>query len=226
MKKARKQFVVLICGYGVPNNILKDINYNLYLTVCVNKLFSTHRYDSGYIILSGGKTDCFKPYRRTEAGEMKKWIKKKIIQIEKATKEKLSWKIILDKKALTTVENLLFLKQFINKTTKIKPIIFFEYSRTDKIRKLVKTIFQDKTELYPIDFDGSSIRYCGLYSNDLNKQIIALELLAAKDKKALMTLQHFAQKKLSIMRQYSSKQAHKKLPEILEALHKEYSIKK
>ncbi len=61
--------VYLVFGYGVPKNIIKDENYNFYLKMVFNQIYNLevkYKSDSPLIICSGGKTDCFKPYKRND----------------------------------------------------------------------------------------------------------------------------------------------------------------
>jgi len=71
--------IFLVFGYGIPKNILKDENYNFYLKIVFNRIYditSKSKSKKTLIICSGGKTDMFKPYKRTEADEMIRLLKK------------------------------------------------------------------------------------------------------------------------------------------------------
>ena len=71
--------IFLILGYGIPKNISKDGNYNFYLKIVFNRIFEITIKKcliEPLVILSGGKTDCFSPYARTEAEEMTKLFNK------------------------------------------------------------------------------------------------------------------------------------------------------
>lgn len=216
-----KIFSALICGYGVPKNILEDKNYHAYLIACFNCLFDHHQNDRGVIVLNGGPTDCYKPYRRTEAGEIAKWLQKKKIAVEKLTGKKLPWKIISKPKSLSSVENLLNFKPLAQGTK----IIFCEQIRSPRIKKLANKIFGRQTKIIPIDFDASARRYSPLRTKQSEQDFLRMELRAVNDPNALKTIRNFMKKKLTIMRRYSAKEAHRRLPEILEQLHQELKVK-
>jgi len=67
--------VFIVMGYGVPQDIMADGNYAVYLRNVFNHIYdeASRRKVEPIIIFSGGKTDLFKPYKRTEAGEMIKF---------------------------------------------------------------------------------------------------------------------------------------------------------
>lgn len=211
-------FSALICGYGVPKNIFTDKNYHAYLTTCFNKLFDLYQNYSGTIVVNGGLTDCYKPYKRTEAGEMAKWLRYKKLEVEKLTNQSLAWQIISRPKALSSVEDLLSFKPL----AKDKKIIFCEKIRLPRIKKLAKKIFGKTVKIIPIDFDGSSRRYTPVRTKQSEQDFLCLELAAINNPKALLKLRNFMKKKLKIMRQYSAEEAHRRLPKILEQLHQEF----
>ena len=96
----RAAFAALIPGYGVPRDLFKDVNYRAYLSLCFNALFEKYQDARGTIVLSGGATDCFRPYRRTEAHEMRRWFQHQKALTEKIIKKELRWKLVEDRKAL------------------------------------------------------------------------------------------------------------------------------
>lgn len=217
-----KKFSALICGYGVPKNIFDDKNYHAYLTACFNNLFDLRRGDRGIIVVNGGPTDCYKPYRRTEAGEMTKWLQKKKTEVEKMTGKKLPWKIISKPKSLSSVENLLNFRP-LAKGTKI---ILCEHVRAPRIRKLAGKIFSRGVKIVPIDFDASARRYTPIRTRASEQDFLRMELAAISDPKALLKIRAFMKKKLAIMRKYSAEEAHRRLPEILERLHRGFKKRK
>jgi len=125
----------IVNGYGVPKNIFKDDNYHFYLNMVFNRVWDVvHnspqipsqplrgeakqnpplkvRGGEGGVMLifSGGPTDCFPPYKRTEAGEMKRYFLT-LMRRDKVRDVTKHWKIVLQQKALTTVENLVYGKE-------------------------------------------------------------------------------------------------------------------
>lgn len=157
--------IFLVFGYGVPKNILKDEAYNFYFKMIFNKIYDLVIRDNinrPFIIFSGGKTDCFKPYKRNEADEMIKFFRtlSKRPFLRKVTK---AWFLIPEKKSLSTLENFLNCKKIISKR-KIKQAnlyIFCEQTREKRIKILAKKIFNKNYHclIIPIDFDTSPNRY-------------------------------------------------------------------
>lgn len=159
-------YIFLIPGYGIPKNILKDENYNIYLKTVFNKIYNLtvkHKISRPIIILNGGHTDCHKPYRRTEAGEMHKFLKNFIKSpvLQQITKD---WVWLCEKKSISTLENLLYSQEIFSKKkmeVKTDLYIFCEQTKERVIKALVKKVFAKryKTQVIPIDFDVSDNRY-------------------------------------------------------------------
>lgn len=158
--------IFLIFGYGVPKNILKDENYNLYLKMAFNKIYNISFISkiNPIIICSGGKTDCYKPCKRTEADEIIKLFKN-IVKKPFLTKITQNWLFIAEKKSLSTLENLLNCQEILkNKSIKqnnANIYIFCEQTREKRIKTLAKKVLGKNYNLkiIPIDFDISSNRY-------------------------------------------------------------------
>jgi uncharacterized phage-like protein YoqJ len=171
------QEFVLINGYGVPKDIFKDDSYRTYLNHLFNVVYESSVREGlePVIIFSGGKTDMFKPYQRTEAGEMAKYFKAlaKRPFVAKVTK---TWKYELESRALSSLENMLFARELLKKKyPRIKSgTIAFEQTRAQRIQAVAKEIFNKSDELtfLPIEFDISVNRY-------------DLELVDKKEKYAL-----------------------------------------
>jgi len=151
--------IFLVFGYGVPKNILKDENYNFYLKIVFNRIYSF----VVIIITCGGKTDMLKPYKRTEADEMIKLFSAFINErpfLKPITK---NWLFVSENKSLSTLENLLNSNKIIQKR-KIKKANFFifcEETREKRIKVLAKKILDKNYNflVVPIDFDVSANRY-------------------------------------------------------------------
>jgi hypothetical protein len=156
--------IFIIAGYGIPKDILKDEHYNFYLKTVFNRIYDIAgkaKDRQAIIICCGGKTDMFKPYRRTEAGEMIKLFKKLCNRsfLKNVTK---GWQLIPENKSISTLENLLYSKKKIKKKRleQANAYIFCEYTRASRIRLLVKNIFgKQGAKVLPIDFDISLNRY-------------------------------------------------------------------
>lgn len=158
------QEAFLINGYGIPKDILKDEAYKSYLNVAFNAIYdrAVREGITPVVIFSGGKTDMFKPYKRTEAGEMARYFKElaKRPFVKAVTK---GWKYELEGRALSSLENMLFGKEILSKKyPQIKEAtIVFEQSRAERIHATAKKIFAqlDSLTFLPVDFDISVTRY-------------------------------------------------------------------
>ncbi|MBU1778094.1 hypothetical protein KJ992_00305 [Patescibacteria group bacterium] len=157
--------IFLIFGYGIPKNILKDENYNFYLKMVFNRIYDIivkTKVRKPLVICSGGKTDIFKPYNRTEAEEIIKFLKKLRNKpfLKLLTK---NWLFIAEKKSLSTLENFLNCRKIIKKRNikKANFFIFCEQTRKNRIKILAKKML-DKNynfQVISIDFDVSKNRY-------------------------------------------------------------------
>lgn len=159
--------IFIILGYGVPKNIFKDQNYFNYLSRCFNYIYQkTVDYPDKKQILffTGGNTDCFKPYKRKEAFEIKKRFFDFTKNNNKLKRLSKKWQVILESKALSTIENIWFARQNLNGHLKGSEIfIFTEFTRKDKVNKMAKLCFKDKQikkiQIIAVDFDVSANRY-------------------------------------------------------------------
>lgn len=192
----------LIMGYGVPKNILNDQHYDRYLSNVFNKIYELASNDGEVrIVFCGGPTDCFKPYKRTEAQEMIKLIKKFVTGSGLVVARK--WKLVLVNRALSTLENLLGAQAVLKKSGLNSPSIhiFCEYTRSNRVGQLARQIFgTNKIKLMPIDFDTSSLRYQRNGINQFEKKMLQLELSAIKDEKIRKQLHKLYEEKLTFLR--------------------------
>jgi|GEM_PF-447178 hypothetical protein len=157
--------IFIILGYGIPEDIFQDAEYRSYLNLAFNDIFEysrEHEDASVRIIFCGGKTDMIPPYKRSEAGEMKRYFdflrKRKFVAAH--TKR---WTLLADTASLSTMENLLNAKKIIaSKHIEGASLgIFCEHTRKGRIRKLADKIFgkDAKIEIVPVDFSISENRY-------------------------------------------------------------------
>jgi hypothetical protein len=197
-----QRFSALVCGYGIPEDIMTDKNYFSYLTQVFNFLFDRFADTEGSVFLSGGPTDCFPPFKRTEARETKRWLVEKIKSAEKEIGQKIPWKIILDNKALSTLENLVNFKPF----AKGRVIIFAEKTRTDRIKKLAKIIFKNQAKCVFFDFDGSFARYHKEAIRIREKNALIVHLAAVRDRGKIKDIRQAVQRKLSLMRKHGAEE--------------------
>lgn len=153
----------LILGYGIPKKIQKDDNYKNYIFQVFNKIYDLALGEKARIIFAGGKTDCFPPYKRTEAKEMFglfKSLTRKVASFARA------WEYTLEQKSISGIENLIYTKDILKKS-KIR-YVFCEWTRRKRIKIWSKKILGKNTQVIPIDFDVSSNRY--LNKDFLNKK--------------------------------------------------------
>ena len=177
----------LIFGYGVPQNIFKDENYNFYLKLVFNKIYNLtlKNSDRPVIIPCGGKTDLLKPYRRTEAKEMVRWFKILIRQRKNLKTITSHWQFTPESHSISTLENLLYSHQIIKRFNLKGPkiFIFCEQTRARRIKILAKKIFKNcRLQILPIDFDVSANRYLPVeYLKEKEKTEIKHSLWALKN---------------------------------------------
>lgn len=219
----KKTFVALIPGYGIPKDILKDKNYQTYLTICFNTLFDAYHNQEGDIVFSGGATDCHPPYKRSEGGEMKHWFEKQIIPAEKNLGRRLKWKLKVEKKSLTTIENVLFFKPFVKDIKNI--LVFVDKTRTGRMKKFVKAVLGKNVKVIPVDFDASGNRYNVDFIKWREPEDLKVGLAALEDPEIMKLRRDFAKKKLAVIRKHGYEKGNKKLPDIIKQLYNEYQRK-
>ena len=151
--------VFLILGYGVPEDIFKDGNYARYLKAALdNFLKKENDRRNGLIVFSGGMTDMFEPYERSESREMKRYFE----SLLKGTAVTQNWKILNEEASLSTLENLIFTKDLLEREEVLCETltIFFEITREKRVRTLAKKVFPEANITFiAIDFDQTSNRY-------------------------------------------------------------------
>lgn len=218
-----RTFTALIPGYGVPKNILTDRNYGAYLSVCFNTLFDKYRDAAGTVFVSGGHTDCFPPYKRTEAREMRRWFLRQKSTAERAYGRPLRWRIVMDYHALTTIENMLNFSKIVRPHTDI--VVFIDKTRAARMRRFAKAALKRQARIVPVDFDTSLNRYQIEAIADRERVDLKFSLMALKDPKVMKLRRDFAKEKLKIMRKLGPKKGHEQLARILTELKKKYMKK-
>ncbi len=195
----------LVLGYGIPKDIFKDENYKTYLKLVFNNIYDIvikRKINNPLIVFSGGKTDIYKPFKRDEAEEMVKYFKTlaKRSFVKQKTK---NWRFIKEAKALSTLENLLFTAEFLQKK-KIVPnniYIFCEKTREKKVGLLAKKIFKQTFTLIPIDFDHSPNRYLDdKFIKDKEDQDMKFALWALENKTNFKKYHKIFQERLAYFR--------------------------
>ena len=157
--------IFLICGYGIPQDIMKDFEYRVYMNLAFNKIYDHAVRDQSQsivIIFSGGNTDSFPPYKRNEASEMIKLFKSLMWRsfVKDLTN---NWQLVAEKRALSTLENLLFAKEIIavRKVKDYKLHIICSLLREGVIERLGQEVFGKSInwQANPLDFHNSPKRY-------------------------------------------------------------------
>ncbi len=151
----------LILGYGIPKKMESDDNYRRYLGVVFNAIFDQTQNStvSSVIMFCGGMTDMVRPYKRSEAAEMMGFFKT-FADRDACRKTTKSWNYLLEKKSLSTLENLVYAKQILDakKIDASTLTIFCEETRCKRVKRLAKKIF-GKANVVSVDFDVSVNRY-------------------------------------------------------------------
>ncbi|MBI5404773.1 MAG: YdcF family protein [Candidatus Kerfeldbacteria bacterium] len=201
----------IILGYGIPKNILKDDNYARYLPLVFNTIFETHRKEKSgrtHVILCGGPTDMYRPYRRTEAAEMKRLFLKHLKQLRSQDRRQLS--LHIERRSLSTLENLVFAKELmVKKRIPTKTVtVFCEFTRAQRIKKLGKRIFGPRTDwqVVPIDFDTSANRYLDReFLTAKESKVLKFDLWALRNRRNFDRWHNLFVEKLSFLRTVSPK---------------------
>jgi hypothetical protein len=196
---------LVVLGYGIPKDILQDQHYEIYLRTIFNTAFEMCTKSGVWnpvILLSGGKTDMLKPYRRTEAQEMARAFKL-LMQRPAVKTHTKHWKIVLEQKSLSTLDNFLYLRDVLEqKQIKLgKVVVFCEQTRVDRVKILAKRIFKTAT-VHPIDFDQSANRY--LDPNKIKrimKEGLKLDLWALKSEANLAKHRALFKEKIAFLRE-------------------------
>lgn len=137
--------VYLIFGYGIPRNILRDAAYRAYL----GGVFSFISRDvrrrgvrQPVVIASGGRTDCFAPYRRYEGVELLRGFRALATRPSVAPATK-SWRLFTERTALSTLENITGCRDVLRRR-RIKPgsiTMFCEPTRSRRVRATGRKVF-------------------------------------------------------------------------------------
>lgn len=187
------KLIVVINGYGVPKDIMTDFSYYAYLIQIFNFLWENYRQKSLLIIPCGGPTDLYPPFKRTEAGEIAKWLKVRIKKLGLTKK----WRLRSIATELSALENLLACRRFVHNSN----INYFcERTREKKMRILASKIFGNKIRVIGIEFDGSASRYQLPGRKELENQDLSYSLLALKNPTWRKILRQAAEEKIRVLR--------------------------
>lgn len=149
----------IILGYGVPKNITRDFNYQLYLRAVFNMIYQemVEKNIQPVVIPSGGPTDLFKPYRRTEAGQMVRELRRLTKALPRRFRS--AWSFIAEPLSFSTLENLQFTKKYARRFRQVT--IFCEITRTRRIQQFARLVYGRgiRVRVVGIDFDVTANRY-------------------------------------------------------------------
>jgi hypothetical protein len=219
--------VSIILGYGIPEDIFKDRNYEFYLKKCFNDIVTKKRDQKSQriVIFSGGMTDCFPPYSRSEAREMLRYFE--FLIAESSSKD--HWKLITEDTSLSTLQNLVNVRRIIqeNNITSDHITIFCEITRQKRVQKLAETIFSNSNvRVSPMNFYKSSHTDDSFHSVE-NKERCILE----QDIKSLSNKNYFEQHikfyktKFDILRNTSPSEREDKLKQLWEEAENFFNVR-
>ncbi len=213
-----KTFIV-INGYGVPVDIMTDRSYHSYLGQVLNYLWDHYRSTSLTIITAGGNTDMVKPYRRTEAGEMAKWLAPRIKSLHRSKQ----WKIRTIVSSLNALDTLLAAQRIVGVN---KLIYCCEKTREQKSNMLVKKLFGSRGSVLAFDFDTSKPRYDTVTRKAMEREDMQYCLRALKDPQWAAKLRAANRMKIEVLRTTSAATRAISIDTITRQLRKEYLRRK
>lgn len=208
----RKISFAAINGYGVPRDILSDMSYHAYLVQVFNYLWRKYGDTRLTLIPAGGKTDLFPPYKRTEAGEIARWLKPRVKKL------KLEWNIKTCG-APMALGNMLAIKRLVGNAS---GVYFCELSRVVKMRRLAREVFGDKVRVIGIEFDGSAPGYDLKTRRAMERLDVRYGLLALKDPEWRKKLEQAARLKIKTLRKTDAQVRATQIDRIALAVQKEF----
>ena len=190
--------VFIVPGYGTPENIYKDSVYKKYLSLVFKEILDfSLKYSKTRItvIFSGGNTDFNKPFKRTESVEMIKLFKKI------GGKRIDNWKIKKEQKSLSSLENLIYSRQIINKIKKIsgKITIFCERTRVARMRITANKILKNVV-IIPVDLLTKKQLESFSFIKEKEKAVLEYSIWALKSRNNLKKYRKIFIDKFKILR--------------------------
>lgn len=153
----------ILCGYGLPDNMATDANYQTYLHIAFNYMFTNSANQPATIIPCGGPTGCEPGMEGTEAEAMADELQT-MMQREELVAPTQAWQIIPENTSLSSLENQLFARDIMQRNEIAGPItVFCDATRAGRIRIITEKIHApNPVTVVPIDFDVSANRYANL----------------------------------------------------------------
>lgn len=150
----------LIFGYGIPRDMRRDAAYRQYL----RGVFSSIHRDvlrrgtpDPLIITSGGKTDCFPPFRRLEGVELMRGFRPFTRQAAVRTQTR-RWRLAVERTALSTLENMTGCRDVLRRLG-VRPtriIILCAPTRAMRVRRVAPVVFGSRVRVISVDFPRST----------------------------------------------------------------------
>jgi uncharacterized SAM-binding protein YcdF (DUF218 family) len=196
--------VFIVLGYGIPKDILRDNNYRRYLPIAFNTIYSAtqERGVEPVVVFSGGRTDMFKPYRRTEAVEMAHFSRTLLKKL--FPKERKLWKLYAEKRSLSTMENLLYTKELLkrNRVPLTRVMLFCEATRERRVHILAKKLLAvQHLRVVPVDFDLSSNRYLDpAFLREKEERVLRFDVWALKNPENFKKYHSLFREKIAFLR--------------------------
>lgn len=220
--------IFLICGYGIPKDMIADENYRTYLNLVLNKVYSIAANQPCILIPCGGPTEMEPPHERTEAAVIAGYLQT-LIDRPELEQQTLDWKFVLEDQSLSSLENLLFAKRLmLSEGLRGTIMVFCEATRRDRMVQVANVIFNQPVQVEAIDFDTTKNRYRDSELIQQNEDDALKEAMWTLEKEERLVQHHelFVRKFMFFRERYAKGMSHvdvveewfKHMPEILREL--------
>lgn len=195
--------IYIVCGYGTPKDITKDQNYLVYLSAVFNAILESSAGKPAAIIPCGGPTSVEPPFEGTEAGAMSEYLQG-LAHNYSAEGQTSVWRFFQEDTSLSSLENLLFAKNFIDhESLEGSVTIFCEKTREHRMNETAKKVFGDRVvNVVAIDFDASKNRHLDPQIIEKKEADALAEALWTLEKPERLPLHHqLFEKKFNFLRE-------------------------
>lgn len=190
--------IFIVPGYHLPKSIESDevyIKYFSYVCEEINKLCKDR--DKITVLLSGGNIDMDKPFNRILSQEMKKPFD--VV----AKKFNINCTTLTEEKSLSSIENLIYSKNIIDKINGDKEIYIFSDLQRSERTKITTDIIFNKYELLTIDLGSKEEKQNQEIVNKKENLAIKLSLWALKNNENLEEFKNVYIDKFKLLRNVS-----------------------
>ncbi len=206
--------VYLIFGYGIPRDIVRDPAYRQYLGGVFAGILRDvlrRRVRQPVVIASGGRTDCFVPYRRYEGAELLRGFRA-LAQRPSVAPVTRSWRMLTERTALSTLENITGSRDVLRRH-RIRPTaitMFCEPTRSRRVRTIGRKVFP-RVRLrvmaipFPVPTEPVSNRHAVAAKE---RRAIAYDRWALRSPANFRRYHALYQRKMRFMRQLGPKDGH------------------